>query len=154
MHQMQDGGFFAPHLDFQQHPSTHLDNRVVLITFLSANWRDQNGGMLELWGEDEERCEVSILPNFGRTVLFLQTPKSVHGVTQVCAPPGSARRSLAAYYYSNGGRDDRRLTSTTTIFMHQTRRRLADDAKWWFKRLAPPILIEAARSLRQKARNQ
>jgi Rps23 Pro-64 3,4-dihydroxylase Tpa1-like proline 4-hydroxylase len=150
MHQMREGGIFAPHLDFQQHPHTGLDNRAVLITFLGRDWHAQYGGELVLCEDDSSKADVRILPVFGRTVLFLQTPASVHGVAPICAPPDRPRRSLAAYYYSNGGLTDRRLRSTTTIFVHRNQMRLADEGKWLLKRLAPPILLDAARLLRRK----
>ena len=49
MHAMPSGGRFDLHTDFQQHPRTKLDNRLVLITYLNPDWREDYGGMLELW---------------------------------------------------------------------------------------------------------
>jgi len=50
-----------------------------LITNLNKDWLPAYGGALELWNAEEEKCEVEVLPVFGRSVLFAHSSKSLHG---------------------------------------------------------------------------
>ncbi len=105
LHEIPEGGRFAMHIDFNQHPVTRLDNRLVFITYLNKDWQPSYGGALELQSMEDESCKVAIDPVFGRSALFYQSAKSFHGHPDpVRAPKGRPRRSAAAYFYTNGSR--------------------------------------------------
>lgn len=153
LHESRDGGQFQMHLDFTKHPVTNLDNRLVLITYLNRNWREEFGGALELWGEAENRCVAKVLPEFGRSILLEQTTTSWHGhPTPIKTPDNRPRRSLATYYYSNGLDDRAAATRYNSHFLSDP-----DETTWArtmkaFKYVAPPILVDAGRLLRNAAR--
>jgi hypothetical protein len=148
MHESQPGGKFHMHLDFEKHPVTLLDNRLVFITYLNKGWRREWGGCLEFW-DMEANCKVTdVVPEFGRSVLFCHSDKSLHGHPHpVVTPDGRPRRSLAAYYYSNGREDGLTAARYTTYFAPQpvspVRAALGASAR----AVTPPILYDALRRL-------
>lgn len=147
LHLMPRGGRFDLHTDFQRHPRTGLDTRLVLITYLNPDWRAEHGGALELWDKNCSTCVTRIIPEFGRTIL-MQSPDCPHGVAPVTGPADLRRRSLAAYFYTHGAVQRPGGASTTTTFLRP--RQHADDARWLIKRIAPPVLLDAARALLRK----
>jgi hypothetical protein len=77
-----------------------------------ASYSSSYGGALELWSADEGKCKVEIEPAFGRSILFLETSKSLHGWPK----QGRPRRSAAAYFYSNGHPEGKSTQFISTIF--------------------------------------
>lgn len=157
LHQIPAGGKFAMHVDFNKHDVTKLDNRLVFITYLNKDWLPAYGGALELWSMEEEKCEVEIHPVFGRSILFAQTSKSLHGHPKpVDAPNGRSRRSVAAYYYSNGRSDDEDKDYHTTIILK--RRKAGQREKFYasVKYFMPPAVVDGIQTLRAwwKSRNR
>jgi Rps23 Pro-64 3,4-dihydroxylase Tpa1-like proline 4-hydroxylase len=146
LHDIPTGGKFAMHVDFNQHAVTKLDNRLVFITYLNKEWLPSYGGGLELWDVAEKRPVTEILPEFGRSVLFYQSSKSLHGHPHpVAAPNGRPRRSAAAYFYSNGRSDGDNPDFHTTQFVKTIappmREKLANALKY----LLPPIVLDGVR---------
>jgi len=104
LHEIAPGGRFSVHTDFNKHPVTALDNRLVFITYLNKGWDASWGGALELWDSVSKQCVDEVVPVFGRSILFAHTDTSLHGhPNPVATPDGRKRRSVAAYYYTNGG---------------------------------------------------
>ena len=150
LHDIPAGGKFALHTDFNQHSVTKLDNRLVFITYLNKDWRPSYGGELELWSVEQDKCMSVVEPTFGRSILFYQSSKSLHGhPTPVNTPDGRSRRSAAAYFYSNGRSDNESASFHTTLFpmpIALTRRQnLVNAAKY----LMPPIMVDAVRKLKR-----
>jgi Rps23 Pro-64 3,4-dihydroxylase Tpa1-like proline 4-hydroxylase len=149
-HEIPEGGRFRTHLDFNRHPVTRLDNRLVFITYLNKDWRPSYGGALELWSMDEDTCLVKVEPTFGRTVMFRQSARSMHGhPSPVHAPDGRARRSAAAYFYSNGRSDNEEVGVHSTIYgrpIANTRREKVANA---LKYLTPPVVVDMVRALKK-----
>jgi len=107
LHATAPGGRLAVHADFNKHPRFMLDRRLNLLVYLNEGWAEANGGHLELWSRDMQRCEQRLLPVFNRTVIFSTDRTSYHGQpSPVVGPPGLWRRSIALYYYSNGRADE------------------------------------------------
>jgi Rps23 Pro-64 3,4-dihydroxylase Tpa1-like proline 4-hydroxylase len=95
------GAFQAVHRDFQKHPATGLFHRVNVLLYLSSGWTEDEGGELEMWTRDTERCARSVLPVAGRLVVFETHAETPHAVARQTSPdPGRVRLALAAYYYS------------------------------------------------------
>ncbi|MES2710233.1 MAG: 2OG-Fe(II) oxygenase [Pseudomonadota bacterium] len=148
MHESRAGGKFGLHLDFSKHPVTKLDNRLVLITYLNKAWKEEYGGLLELWDVAQSKCAATVLPVFGRTILFAHTDKSLHGHPNgLNPPPGTTRRSVAAYYYSNGRDDDAAAASYDSHFAPQ---QAPSRLKTAVRSVVPPILYSLAGSLKKK----
>ena len=152
LHEIPTGGRLGAHLDFNYHPITRLDNRLVFITYLNPDWDASFGGALELWDATGDQCIVEIQPSFGRSVMFRQSSISMHGHPDpVKAPAGRARRSAAAYFYTNGASDREIAPSHSTVygraFSAQHHEKLANTVKYFM----PPFLVDAVRALRRIA---
>lgn len=148
MHESRPGGKFDLHLDFAKHPVTHLDNRLTLITYLNRDWKKEWGGVLELWDMDADRCAYEVMPLFGKTLLFAQTPKSLHGHPGgISTPDGRGRRSLTAYFYTNGHEDSAAAERFTTYFAPQAKPTPRQKLGKVVRAVTPPVLYDAARRL-------
>jgi len=146
MHEIPDGGHFAAHIDFNRHPVTGLYNRLVMITYLNKNWQRSYGGSLELWDYAANVKTVDVDPIFGRTVIFTQSPQSLHGHSvPVHAPDGRTRRSVAAYFYTKDPADGLQTELRTTKFAVRPKARLRDLAVRYVKYVTPPVVIDIAR---------
>lgn len=143
LHESGAGAHFAVHRDFAYHRQTGLRNEMVLITYLNRHWQDAWGGQLELWDAAAHRCEATVAPVFGRSLLFLHGPRSFHGhPVPMTPPPGVTRRSVAVYYYTGGGAQHREQHEVGSVFhRRQWHHRLLDVAR----RVAPPVLWTLAR---------
>lgn len=152
LHEIPAGGRFGVHLDFDHHPVTRLHNRLVFITYLNKGWQPEWGGALELWSAGENRCVASVLPEFGRSILFAHSAVSLHGHPQPLAPPpGRTRRSIAAYYYTNGRNDADRLQRAGSHFHQPVSFGRWGRAATMAKLVTPPVLVDAARWLRRRS---
>jgi hypothetical protein len=145
LHEIPSGGRFSVHTDFNRHPVTALDNRLVFITYLNREWQPSYGGRLELWDATSQECVAEVVPLLGRSILFAHTPHSLHGhPNPVTAPDGRARRSVAAYFYTNGG------PGADTEETHTTRFLAAPQFGRWGKLVVTanyvsPMLMDGAR---------
>ena len=102
LHKIEVGGRFSTHIDFNKHPVTLLDNRLVFITYLNKGWQAAWGGALELWDAETKQCVEKVVPVFGRSILFAHSQTSLHGHPDpVATPDKRPRRSVAAYYYTS-----------------------------------------------------
>src|ERR1044072_2928444 len=103
VHQIERGGVFQIHADFNRHPKFKLDRRINLLLFLNENWKEEYGGHLELWDAGMKRCVRRVLPTFNRCVIFNTTDTAFHGHPEpLNCPPRTTRKSLPLYYYSTG----------------------------------------------------
>ena len=153
LHDIPTGGKFAMHIDFNQHSVTHLDNRLVFITYLNKNWRSEYGGALELWDMDENKFVAEVVPEFGRWVLYYHSSKSLHGHPKpISEPNGRPRRSAAAYFYSNGCPDGDGSGFLTTQFPKTAqpvkREKLGNAIKYFL----PPALVDGVRKVKSLLR--
>ncbi len=118
LHELKDGGYLNIHADFNQHPKMKLDRRLNILIYLNHNWKENNGGHLELWDKEMKKCEKKVLPIFNRIVIFSTTDFSYHGnPNKVKVEENNSRKSIALYYYSNGRpNSERKLGLHSTIF--------------------------------------
>lgn len=102
-HLIPPGGRLEVHTDFNRSPKSGLYRRLNVLTYLNEGWDDE-GGHLLLRGSDGD---VTIAPEFGRTVIFETSDMSWHGHP---FPAQRWRYSVAAYFFSTeqppGFRDD------------------------------------------------
>ncbi|WOJ90947.1 2OG-Fe(II) oxygenase [Methylocapsa polymorpha] len=150
LHEIPEGGRFSMHIDFNQHPITRLDNRLVFITYLNKDWLPSYGGALELHGMGDDNSKVAIDPVFGRSALFYHSSKSLHGHPDpVNAPAGRPRRSAAAYFYSNGRSDGESPEFHTTLYPKPAPLVRNEKLSNILKYLSPPVLVDAVRLARK-----
>lgn len=151
LHEVPTGGKFALHIDFNRHWITGLDMRATFITYLNKDWDLSYGGAIELWDMKENKCQVEIEPVFGRSILFLQSSKSLHGLPKpIAAPNGRPRHSAIAYYYSNGRPDEEAAAYHGTIFAKPITFSRNEKVINSLKYLTPPFLWDGMRKLAEK----
>lgn len=160
LHEIPQGGAFAPHVDFAKHPVTRLDNRLVFITYLNRGWHPSYGGGLELWDGTTKTCVETVYPIFGRSVLLYHSSRSWHGhPVPVNTPDGSTRKSVAAYYYSNGRNDEAGTSSVALNYdnsepLWPTQLVFSKKVKHFLQLSIPPIALNWARDLRDSQRRK
>jgi Rps23 Pro-64 3,4-dihydroxylase Tpa1-like proline 4-hydroxylase len=87
IHKYGKGDYLDIHVDAGISPITGLKKQVTLGIYLSKNWKDENGGCLELWSGDNAGDEkpkiyekkIKIVPLFNRLILFTCNDYSWHG---------------------------------------------------------------------------
>ncbi|RYD61586.1 MAG: 2OG-Fe(II) oxygenase [Verrucomicrobiaceae bacterium] len=95
------GGVLAPHADFHHYHQLELFRRINVLLYFNVDWREADGGSLELFGKANEDPVERIVPAYGRMVMFLTDNKSIHGFREPIARPDTDRISLALYYYTS-----------------------------------------------------
>jgi Rps23 Pro-64 3,4-dihydroxylase Tpa1-like proline 4-hydroxylase len=148
LHETKAGGRFGVHRDFNYHKHTMLSNALVLITYLNHDWEESYGGALELWDEKKSACVSSVLPLFGRTILFRHSERSYHGHPHpLTPPPGRTRRSITAYYYLNQHTDMIRPFWRSSSFL-EDQQTTKHKAKMLARGLVPPLVWQGIKHLR------
>lgn len=99
LHASGPGGVLTPHTDFHLYPRLNLYRALNLLIYLNDDWTEADGGCLGLYRKGESAPAATILPAFGRAVLFRTDDHSVHGFTTPVAA-GKWRKSVALYYYT------------------------------------------------------
>jgi hypothetical protein len=152
MHEVEEGGAFEIHIDFEQHPRTLLSNRLVVITYLNDGWTPDDGGDLELWFTKPPRCAASVMPVFGRTVIMEQSRLAAHGHPRPIGP-GRKRRSVTAYFYTNGRAPATASNLLPTTYVAHRGYSVRKRVELALRLVAPPILLMGVRSVTTKAHN-
>jgi hypothetical protein len=106
LHASGPGGVLAPHSDFHTYERLDLYRQLNLLIYLNPGWSEADGGALELYREGEAAPAVSVVPAWGRAVIFRTDDRSIHGFTRPVAE-GRWRRSVALYYYASREGDTR-----------------------------------------------
>lgn len=87
-----------PHTDFHYYRFLGLYRRLNVIVYLNDGWSSENGGCLSFY-DAEGRAVQTVVPSWGRAVIFRTDDDSVHGFPDPIAD-GSWRRSVALFYYT------------------------------------------------------
>ena len=170
LHQIERGGHLKIHADFNCHPRTGLERRLNTLLYLNRGWTEEYGGALELWSRDMRRCEAKILPLFNRCIVFSTTETSFHGHPEpLNCPAEVTRKSIALYYYSGAGQL-KTGSEHNTLFQARPGEQLQEEQlpdsgkherevvqarlKQTIRQIAPPIAIDAARTLRSRWRQR
>jgi Rps23 Pro-64 3,4-dihydroxylase Tpa1-like proline 4-hydroxylase len=101
LHSSGPGGILAPHADFHSYGKLGLFRRINVLVYLNPEWRESYGGCLELFRKGDSEPSASIVPEFGRMVMFVTDDKSIHGFTKPVVGEDRWRNSLALYYYTS-----------------------------------------------------
>jgi len=87
IHTYDNGDYLDIHSDAGNHPVTKQKKHITFGIYLSYNWKEENGGHLEVWdGEsvlkDDAKlydCKNRVLPIFNRMIMFTNTTNAWHG---------------------------------------------------------------------------
>jgi Rps23 Pro-64 3,4-dihydroxylase Tpa1-like proline 4-hydroxylase len=108
---MGKGHFLGPHID-NSHDGERVNYRTLnLLYYISPDWRQENGGNLELWDKHVRR-HVTIESRFNRLAIMETNPWSWHSVSEVKVERN--RCCVSNYYFSPNspiGRDYLNVTS-------------------------------------------
>ncbi|HEY0562995.1 MAG TPA: 2OG-Fe(II) oxygenase, partial [Methylophilus sp.] len=100
LHEISRGGLLGIHADFQVNEGLQLFRRVNVLIYLNKDWKEEYGGMLELWDKAMQAKVVEVAPIFNRCVIFNTDADSFHGHPEpLTTPDGITRKSIALYYY-------------------------------------------------------
>ena len=116
LHCSGPGGVLAPHTDFHYYTRLGLYRRVNVIVYLNPDWKESDGGCLELYRGDAEASERTVVPRFGTCAIFRTDDRSVHGFPRAVAE-GRWRRSIALYYYTAAEAEE--FSGDTTTYWRQ-----------------------------------
>jgi Rps23 Pro-64 3,4-dihydroxylase Tpa1-like proline 4-hydroxylase len=154
LHQIKPGGFMKIHADYNYLARLNLEHRINLLLYLNKNWKEEYGGHFELWDRDMSSCQKRVLPIFNRCLVFTSTDTSFHGhPNPLTCPDNRTRRSLAVNYYTA-------TASGISTDQHQSLWKVRPGEKVpihvqqnreFAKRIVPPILLDAWRSLNRRS---
>jgi Rps23 Pro-64 3,4-dihydroxylase Tpa1-like proline 4-hydroxylase len=104
LHLSGPGGILSPHTDFHYYRDLNLHRRINILVYLNDGWSPQDGGCLSLC-DRKGRVVKTVVPDWGRVVIFRTDDQSVHGFP-VPVAEGKWRRSVALYYYTAAPTDN------------------------------------------------
>ena len=109
VHKYDDGDHLDIHVDAGVHPTTKQKKQLTLGIYLSKDWKEENGGHLEMWeGENASNIDAKIfnsvdriLPQFNTFVMFECNDYAWHGnPNPVICKNGEKRIFLTISYVS------------------------------------------------------
>ena len=111
---MAKGNFLNPHLD-NSHDNDRENYRVLnLLYYVSPDWKEQNGGNLELWDKGVKGAPRTIVSAFNRLALMITNKSSIHSVSKVVAD--GKRCCVSNYYFSKTPADDKSYFHVTSFY--------------------------------------
>jgi hypothetical protein len=116
LHSSGEGGILAPHTDFHLLERLNLYRQINIIIYLNPEWNEEWGGCLGLYKKGDRVPTQTVVPEFGRMVIFRTDHNSVHGFS-VPVTKGHRRNSIALYYYTS--RDAADFGGDTTTYWQQ-----------------------------------
>ena len=94
---MFPGQFLNPHIDNSHEGSKTRYRRINSLYYVTPDWREANGGNLELW-DDDVVTPHTIWSKFNRLVFMETNRHSWHSVSPIVE--GDARCCVSNYYFS------------------------------------------------------
>jgi Rps23 Pro-64 3,4-dihydroxylase Tpa1-like proline 4-hydroxylase len=98
LHLSGSGGILSPHTDFHYYRALNLYRRINVLVYLNEDWSMEDGGCLSFY-DRQDRAVQTVIPGWGRVVIFRTDDQSVHGFP-IPVSEGKWRRSVALYYYT------------------------------------------------------
>jgi Rps23 Pro-64 3,4-dihydroxylase Tpa1-like proline 4-hydroxylase len=146
LHQSPRSGFLDIHVDANKHPfDKKLHRRLNLIVYLNKDWKEDYGGAIELWSNNNlkpDKIIKKVIPKFNRAVIFATTRTSWHGVEEIKCPEGVTRKSIALYYYTKGRPQKELYEDSSVIWFGKSR----------LKKIIYPLLNFTIRKLKRYAK--
>ncbi len=100
-HEMYKSGFLGTHVDHSSEPNTGLPHVLNIILYLSKKWDKSWGGSTILANHKGTKIEklIEFIPN--RAVIFLHSPFTFHGVTEIKNNLNKRSTVYVDYYSKN-----------------------------------------------------
>lgn len=114
IHTYDNGDYLDIHSDAGNHPVTKQKKHITFGIYLSYNWKEENGGHLEVWdGEnvlkDDAKlieCKNRVLPIFNRMIMFTNTVNAWHGNPDPVNIKSDEKRIFLTLSYVSEKHDD------------------------------------------------
>ena len=109
---MGRNNFLNPHVDNSHNNDRSVYRVLNLLYYTSPDWKEANGGNLELWPEGVKGEPITLESRFNRLVVMTTGPESWHSVSRVAVD--SPRCCVSNYYFSPepvGGKPYFRVTT-------------------------------------------
>ena len=109
IHKYDNGDSLDIHADAGIHPKTKQKKYVTLGIYLSSDWKEENGGHLEIWdgtsAADNNACITelidSVLPVFNTFIIFNNANNAWHGNPHQVKCTNEKRIFLTLSYLTN-----------------------------------------------------
>jgi hypothetical protein len=98
-HQMKPGGVLGSHVDHAVDPNTGFPHVLNNLIYLSDSWSPSFGGATEFFDKTGHKKVGKVEYKRNRSIIFLHTPYSFHGVEQISSKSPSTRKSIYVDYY-------------------------------------------------------
>ena len=107
IHKYDDGDHLDIHIDAGLHPLNKKKKYTTLGIYLSKEWKEENGGHLEIWEGDKVNagdckiynCIDKILPIFNTLVIFNCTDNAWHGNPEPISIKNGEKRIFVTLSY-------------------------------------------------------
>tara|TARA_B110000046_G_scaffold174327_1_gene197945 strand:- start:280 stop:1119 length:840 start_codon:yes stop_codon:yes gene_type:complete len=96
---MKQSQFLNPHLDNSHDKERNRWRVLNLLFYVTPNWKDSNGGHLEIWPEGLDQHQTTLHSRFNRLIVMATHDKSWHSVSPVVV--NASRNCVSNYYFSN-----------------------------------------------------
>lgn len=93
---MQKGAYLRPHLDNSHDKDRHRYRVLNLLFYVTPDWREEDGGNLQLWDNGPKGTPRTIPSAFNSLAIMLTNRNSWHSVSEVTR---DARRCCVSNYY-------------------------------------------------------
>lgn len=98
---MERGDYLNPHIDNSHDSSRAAYRRLNLLYYCNPDWREGDGGELELWDRGV-RARTAIAPKFNRLVIMQTDRTSWHSVAAIRR---GERRCVSSYFFTEASPD-------------------------------------------------
>ncbi len=95
------GAHLQKHIDFNFNSDIQLYRAVNLILYLNKEWDDVDGGNLELYDDDNNKCTINPIKN--TIFIFKSNNNTPHGFSKITSD--KCRKSLNLWYYTKNPLD-------------------------------------------------
>jgi hypothetical protein len=135
---MLPGDFMCPHLDNSHDYARTRRRDVVLLYYLSPDWRDEDGGTLELWDRPGRPPARAIPYRSNRLVIMETTDRSWHSIRPIVGP--RPRISLTSYFYAPATEKSRLRLTRFTAWPGQPVNRLLFSGEFHLRSVAARLI--------------
>lgn len=95
---MGENQFLQPHLDNSHDKNRELWRVLNLLYYVTPDWKEENGGNLEIWPNGLKNEQITIWSKFNRLVIMATHNESLHSVSPVNFD--GFRKCVSNYYFS------------------------------------------------------